>query len=111
MSIYDDTRCDDCKRETNHQLTDNAEYYMIHNELWHCAIQNKPANFLCVGCLEKRLKRKLVPEDFTDCPLNWMDGYHRSIRLRRRMGDPNQRLVRYEAELRAEELEEVNGRT
>lgn len=45
---------------------------MVHDEVWRDA--GMPAAsakaYLCVGCIERRLQRKLRPEDFIDCPLN-----------------------------------------
>lgn len=57
--------CDDCGEDTF-----RLEYYMVKFELWELAIQNKPVEILCIGCLENRLKRKLSSEDFLDVPLN-----------------------------------------
>lgn len=55
-------RCQDCQSETWH------EYYHVHNHLWddYGAGQRQ----LCVGCLEKRLGRALVREDFSTAPIN-----------------------------------------
>jgi hypothetical protein len=39
---------------------------------------------LCVGCLEKRLGRRLRPKDFTRRPLNTMTGTDRLIERRNR---------------------------
>ena len=94
MSHYDDTRCTDCSRETNHNNLegDVAEWYMVHEVVWNFAILHNPANFLCIGCLEKRIGRRLIPADFPDnIPLNVEiklggNGFGPSKRLRRRMG-------------------------
>ena len=53
-----------------------GEWFIIHNDIW-VAAGGKTAwtlghEFLCIGCIEKRINRKLLPDDFTDCPLNWM---------------------------------------
>jgi hypothetical protein len=51
---------------------------MVHDDVW-VAAGMKPRNpeddvdhsgFLCIGCLEKRLRRKLTPQDFTSDPIN-----------------------------------------
>jgi hypothetical protein len=51
---------------------------MVHDDVW-VAAGMKPRNpeddvgqsgFLCIGCLEKRLRRKLTPQDFTSDPVN-----------------------------------------
>jgi hypothetical protein len=64
------SRCLDCQTETTFTPRGkNDEYYMIHNDLW---LKANPAGAgkLCIGCLEKRIGRRLTPEDFTDCSLN-----------------------------------------
>jgi hypothetical protein len=81
MTNYNDTSCRDCGVETNHLLSDSAEWYMVWDKLWPNGI-----DFLCIGCLEDRLGRLLVPGDFNDCLLNRLAGYNRSLRLRSRMG-------------------------
>jgi hypothetical protein len=37
--------------------------------------------FLCIGCLERRIGRRLVADDFTGCPLNTDPMFLRSRRL------------------------------
>ena len=56
--------CRDCRTNTFH------EYYMVNNDLWDTAVRGLKRMMLCVSCLEKRLGRKLVPTDFTECHLN-----------------------------------------
>jgi hypothetical protein len=67
--------CDDCgadttpctgKRGCRHSGT--WEYYMVHNHLWPGGV-----HYLCVGCLERRLGRRLTAADFTDVPVNEPD--------------------------------------
>lgn len=45
------------------------EYYMVHDAVWELA---NPARdgMLCVGCIEDRIGRRLMPSDFTDAPCN-----------------------------------------
>ena len=65
-----ESRCLDCQVETScTPRGKNDERYMIHNHLW---LQANPSGTgkLCIGCLEKRMGRRLTPADFTDCPLN-----------------------------------------
>lgn len=70
--------CADCGTNTN---TIN-EYYMIHNHIWDSVAKFK--EMLCIGCLENRLGRQLVPSDFTDAPIN--HGYfEQSERLKSRI--------------------------
>jgi len=53
--------CMDCKIDTR----SIGEYFMINKDLWTFG-----KGFLCIGCLENRLGRKLEPKDFLLCPLN-----------------------------------------
>jgi hypothetical protein len=55
------------------------EYYMVTAEVWSAAGMPAPTirgfgesdgDFLCVGCLETRLGRALVPGDFIKAPIN-----------------------------------------
>lgn len=57
--------CMDCKANT----LDLNEYYMVHDEVWEQAVPDRDG-MLCAGCLCDRLGRKLLPEDFTDAPIN-----------------------------------------
>ena len=64
-----------------------GEFYMVKDEVWDAAVG--PDSFLrdfflCVGCLELRLGRRLGADDFSDVPLNEIDG-GQSPRLRDRM--------------------------
>lgn len=54
--------CDGCKCL-------NPEYYMIHHKLWRKVV-NKGDFFICLNCVESRLKRQLTIHDFTDVPVN-----------------------------------------
>src|SRR5262249_17820365 len=59
------------------------EYYMVKDDLWKRAGKRR---YLCIGCLEERIGRKLTPDDFTDCPLNHEQRiFARSGRLRDRL--------------------------
>jgi hypothetical protein len=77
--------CSDCGKETNHNCIDNAEWYMVKHEIWQEALVEKHAVYLCIGCLEIRLGRKLTYLDFSNVPLNFLPGYARSRRLKNRM--------------------------
>jgi len=85
----EDTRCpcSDCGSETNHNHTDEAEWYMVWDHVWQQALKHGPASYLCVGCLEARLHRKLEASDFNDVVLgNFLpDRFCRSPRLADRM--------------------------
>jgi len=41
-----------------------GEWCMLEDAIWQHATRNTPALFLCVGCLEERLERRLTPDDF-----------------------------------------------
>jgi hypothetical protein len=59
------------------------EVYTVRSSVWNKAGVD---GCLCVGCLEKRLGRRLKPKDFPpDDPLNWMPG---TRRLMNRQGRP-----------------------
>jgi hypothetical protein len=56
---------------------------MVHDDVWGAAGM-KPmdpdddagqSDFLCIGCLEKRLRRKLTPQDFTSDRVNHPSPY------------------------------------
>jgi hypothetical protein len=67
------------------------EYYMVHSNVWEEAwfSRRKPwhaidgQEFLCIGCLEKRIGRTLTRHDFTDAPINEL--FEQSARLRDRV--------------------------
>jgi hypothetical protein len=76
-------RCLDCKEETSFRSDRADEWYMVHDALWlqaHPTGQGK----LCIGCLERRLNRRLKSDDFTDAPVN-EPGRGKSERLNSRL--------------------------
>jgi hypothetical protein len=76
----------DCGRDTVPADLSEVEYYMVHNEMWAAAGMGHPrGGMLCVGCLEGRLDRELVPADFTNVVANDYRQYN-SERLSRRQG-------------------------
>jgi hypothetical protein len=62
--------CADCGEDT----IMIGEWYMVTNEVWERAWGNDPragwGKILCIGCLEKRIGRRLMACDFTDAPVN-----------------------------------------
>jgi hypothetical protein len=51
------------------------EWYMVHDHVWKSAgmpvgIGPEDTGFLCLGCLEIRLGRRLTACDFTEWPVN-----------------------------------------
>ncbi len=79
--------CEDCGHDTRAM----GELYMVESNLWGLASAAWPerglaqAHMLCIGCLERRIDRKLCRFDFTKAPLNWEQGRKRSLRLRNRL--------------------------
>lgn len=65
LDTYEEFICIDCGENTLH----TNEYYMVHDEVWNAAHPTR-RGMLCIGCLEDRLGRQLVPEDFPDLPIN-----------------------------------------
>jgi hypothetical protein len=57
------------------------EYYMVHDSVWLAAGMKR--GMLCIGCLELRLDRQLVPQDFPYLRINELDPWD-STRLRAR---------------------------
>lgn len=60
--------CMDCGMKTA-PFDGEWEDYIVHDELWRaagCNPEEGVGEFLCVGCLEARLGRRLTPEDFTE---------------------------------------------
>lgn len=44
------------------------EHYMVKDAIWTAA--NMKDGFLCIGCLESRIGRRLKTKDFTAAPIN-----------------------------------------
>lgn len=67
MTCFDSQMCVDCGVDTQ----EIGEYYMVTDSCWKRAGMGKYDGMLCIGCLEKRLGKKLTPRNFKECPLNW----------------------------------------
>lgn len=69
-----DPLCFDCGVNTlPTEWDERAEWYMVHDAVWMAAgvSDDTPmTTFLCVGCLESRLGRRLRRDDFTLCRVN-----------------------------------------
>ena len=65
--MYPEFDCVDCKSSTF-----NGQYYMVHDHIWQEAGMDPDGGMLCILCLESRLGRLLVREDFTSAPINYM---------------------------------------
>jgi hypothetical protein len=57
--------CLDCKVDTGKI----GEHYMLTDSTWY-QIHNSNQGMICLGCVEKRLGRKLVATDFNDSHVN-----------------------------------------
>ncbi len=77
---------------------DRSETYIVHDHVWKAAGMKKSyGGCLCIGCLEKRLKRRLIPDDFpADHPFNTLPG---TPRLLERRGTPYDILGDFPKEL------------
>lgn len=68
--------CSDCGND----VKGLGEYhYKIKTEIW-LKVANS-SETLCIGCLEKRLKRALTFNDFTNESINRKNSFRRSARL------------------------------
>lgn len=48
------------------------EPYMLTFQLWKCLVKKSELRkFICIGCIENQLNRKLVLKDFIDAPINF----------------------------------------
>ena len=56
--------CDDCQGSTT------GEHYLVHDAVWFEATPDAEG-WLCIGCLEARLGRRLIPADFQPINLNF----------------------------------------
>ena len=74
--------CIDCGVNT----FDLGEYYNVHDRIWASAGMGSHDGMLCIGCLEKRIGRKLEPGDFGYCLINHDPLYFRSSRFFNRLG-------------------------
>jgi hypothetical protein len=64
-------KCIDCGINT----TTIGEYYVVNDEVWTAAVcKPNQRGMLCIGCLEARLRRRLLPSDFVACPANFSNG-------------------------------------
>ena len=74
-----DFACHDCGNDFD-------EYYLVHDHVWNASGLSKDGGMLCVGCLEKRLGRRLCRDDFTECEIN-KPRENQSLRLQDRISD------------------------
>lgn len=77
-AIRESCRCVDCGAD----ILETGEDYLVHDLVWDATGLEPEGGMLCVGCVEKRLGRRLRPEDFPDVYIN---------RIRREGGPPRLR--------------------
>lgn len=59
---------------------------MVHDHIWDTA--GADHGYLCIGCLENRMARRLTAADFTDAPINDpTDPWHTDRLTTRLVGD------------------------
>jgi hypothetical protein len=87
--------CLDCSDDT----LVGGECYMLRDEVLLSANPQRQG-MLCIGCVEKRLGRRLTPEDFQGAPLDHhlINGPALSTRLMSRIGGPTNQLMRIHRE-------------
>ena len=69
--------CLDCGLPT-WQPQAKSEWYMVRDQIWQASgaptrkviVPGEPGFYLCIGCLEIRLGRRLFAGDFTATPVN-----------------------------------------
>jgi hypothetical protein len=61
----------------------DSEVYMVREAVWKKAGMEPFGGCLCIGCLERRLGRKLKPKDFSDHVFNGFPGSKRLLKRRR----------------------------
>lgn len=59
---------DRTKQGVGLEITDGSEVYTVKDAVWKRAGITQLGGCLCIGCLEKRLGRRLMPKDF-----DWSD--------------------------------------
>ena len=72
--------CLDCKVDTGKI----GEHYFVNTDLW-LSVVGSIKGMLCVGCLEKRIGRKLTPADFPNVHINRPSASGMSSRLLNRI--------------------------
>jgi len=64
-----------------------SEVYAVRNAVWKLARMKPNGGCLCIGCLEKRIKRRLMPSDFDfGNALNQLPGTWRLLQRRGELG-------------------------
>jgi hypothetical protein len=56
------------------RFDNRSETYMVHDHVWKAAGVKPYGGCLCIGCLEQRIGRRLIPDDFANHALNTLPG-------------------------------------
>lgn len=80
MKVKSQFNCSDCEVNTS-AIRESG--YMLKSEIWLSIAGS--SDILCIGCLEKRLNRRLQPADFTNHPINKKNLRNKSARLLNRL--------------------------
>ena len=80
MKVRPEFCCADCGNNLHHL---NEYWYKVKSEIWLTVA--KSSDLLCIGCLEKRLNRRLQPIDFSNDPMNHKKLRNKSARLLNRL--------------------------
>jgi hypothetical protein len=67
--------------------TDQFEMFIVHDHVWQKAGMGDRDGRLCIGCLEKRIGRRMTPADLPDHPFKALPGTPR-LPERQRRHDP-----------------------
>ena len=68
------------KGDVEQRITHDSEIYTVRDTVWKAAGMEPMGGCLCIGCLEKRLGRRLGPRDFERRhPFNSLPGTERLI--------------------------------
>ena len=59
---------------------------MVHPHIWEGAGLGPDAGYMCIGCLEGRLGRELLPMDFIEAPINQLGAWDTRRLLMRKLG-------------------------
>jgi hypothetical protein len=70
--------------EATLRIDDQSEVYVVTEEVWRATGLDGWGGCLCIGCLEKRIGRRLKPGDFLrDHEFNQLPGTRRLLKRRR----------------------------
>jgi hypothetical protein len=59
---------------------------MVKDHVWYVEARMPDQGQLCIGCLERRIGRRLKRRDFTNYPVNFSSPWRQSMRLKVRLG-------------------------